>query len=60
MNGLTTKQTAEHIDDWVFSEKWRRIMKRKLVDGISYEVIAEQEQMSVNGIKNGVKRWRTE
>lgn len=47
----------EHlIEEWVLSEKNRRIMRRKLLDDWSFERIAEDEAMSVNGIKKIVKR----
>lgn len=50
----------EHlIEEWILSEKNRRIMRRKLLDDWSFERIAEDEAMSVNGIKKIVKRCTT-
>lgn len=34
------------IDEWVFSERDRAILKRNLLDGRTYEQIAEQFGMS--------------
>lgn len=40
------------IDEWIFREKDRAILKRRLLDGITYECLAEEFQMSVRQIKN--------
>lgn len=56
--GISTQQLAHSIDSWVFSDKYRRILKSKLIDGLTYQQIAEAEDMSINGVKAGVKRWR--
>ena len=41
----------EHtIDEWIKSERDRQIMKRKLIDGITFEQLAEEFDMSVRGI----------
>ena len=37
------------IDEWIFSEKQRAMMKRKLLDGITYEQLAEEFEMSTRG-----------
>ena len=44
------------IDEWILSEKHRRVMKLKLLDDWSFEKIAEHEAMSVNGVKKIVRR----
>lgn len=35
------------IDDWVKSERDRAILKRRLIDGICYEPLAEEFDLSV-------------
>jgi DNA-directed RNA polymerase specialized sigma24 family protein len=40
------------IDEWIHSERDRDIMRRRLIDGKTYEFIAEEEDMSVRQIKN--------
>jgi hypothetical protein len=40
------------IDEWVFSERDRNILKRRLLDGICYEPLAEEFNLSVRQIKN--------
>lgn len=40
------------IDEWIFRERDRKILKRRLLDGICYEPLAEEFDMSVRQIKN--------
>lgn len=40
------------IDEWIFNERDRKILKRRLLDGICYEPLAEEFDMSVTHIKN--------
>lgn len=39
------------IDEWIFNERDRAILKRKLLDGITFEQLAEEQYMSVQGIQ---------
>jgi DNA-directed RNA polymerase specialized sigma subunit len=43
------------IDEWIFNERDRKILKRRLLDGITHEKIAEEVDMSVRQIKYIVK-----
>lgn len=54
--GRTTSQINNLIDEWIFSKKSRRILKMKLLDDETYEVIAEETGMSVDQIKRIVKK----
>ena len=38
------------IDEWIFSERDRAILKRRLLDGICVEPLAEEFDMSVRQI----------
>lgn len=49
---LSRSQVEHLIDEWIFSERDRRILKRRLLDGICYEPLAEEFDMSVRQIKN--------
>lgn len=40
------------IDEWIFSERDRAILKRRLLDGIKYEQLAEEFDLSVRHTKN--------
>lgn len=44
------------IDEWIFSERDRAILKRRLLDGICFEPLAEEFDMSPRQIRNIVKR----
>ena len=43
----------EHlIDEWIFSERDRNIFKRYMFDGICFEPLAEEYDLSVRQTKN--------
>lgn len=43
----------EHlIDEWIFSERDRKILKRRLLDGICFEPLADEFDLSVRQVKN--------
>lgn len=44
------------IDEWIFSERNRAILKRRILDGICFEPLAEEFDMSVRQIKTIVKQ----
>lgn len=42
------------IDQWIFKERDRAILKRRLLDGICYEPLAEEFDLSVQQVKSVV------
>lgn len=47
------RSEIEHlIDEWIFNERNRLILKRRLLDGICYEPLAEEFDLSVRQVKN--------
>ena len=46
------------IDEWIFSERDRAILKRRLLDGICYEPLAEEFNLSVQQTKHIVYRMQ--
>ena len=56
--GLSRTQINMLINDWILSARDRKILRMKLMDGLTYEVIAEQlsPQMSPRQIKRIVRR----
>lgn len=48
---LPRSEIEKLIDEWIFREKDRDILKRRLLDGITYESLAEEFDMSVRQIK---------
>lgn len=49
---VSNKELAEIIDNWIKNDRNRKIMKRRLIDGICYEPLAEEFQLSVRHVKN--------
>ena len=47
----TNSQVSALIDDLIHSERDRAIMKRRYIDGITYERLAEEFNLSVPRIK---------
>lgn len=40
------------IDEWIFNERDRLILKRRLLDGVTYDKLAEEFDLSVRQTKN--------
>ena len=53
---LSNSQLAELIGEHIHSERNRQIMRMKLIDGYTYEKIAEIVQMSPRYVRTLVKR----
>ena len=51
MRDYSRSEIEAAIDEWVLNERHRKIMKRRLIDGICYEPLAEEFDMSVSQIK---------
>lgn len=49
---LSRTQWEILIDEWVFSERDRAILKRRLLDGITFEKLAEEFELSTRQVKN--------
>lgn len=45
-------EVEQIIDQWCFNEKYRAILKRRFLDGILLEPLAEEFDMSVRQIQN--------
>lgn len=48
---LSTTDICRLIDEWIHNERNRAILKRRLCDGICYEPLAEEFDLSVKQIK---------
>ena len=46
-NNIPNTQLISLIDEWIKSERDREIMKRRLIDGITIERLAEEYDLSV-------------
>lgn len=52
MKEYSNSQIEQIIDDYIHSERDRKILKRRLIDGICYEPLAEEFDLSVRQIKS--------
>ena len=52
MRDISRTEMEHLIDEWVLNERDRRIMKRRMIDGICYEPLAEEFNLSVTSVKN--------
>jgi hypothetical protein len=48
---ISTSELSYLIDEWIFNERNRKIVKRKLIDGITFERLAEEFDLSVQQVK---------
>ena len=55
---LSVSEYSRLIDEWIFSERDRKIIKRRLLDAITYEQLAEEFDMSVRNVKYIVDKNR--
>lgn len=51
LEDITNSQIEAVINEYIHSERDRAIMKRRLIDGICYEPLADEFDMSVVGIR---------
>ena len=49
--GFPREYWEKLIDQWIFNERDRKLLKRRLLDGIKYEDLAEEFDMSVRQVK---------
>lgn len=49
---LPRSEMERQIDEWIFSERDRKILKRRLLDGICFEPLAEEFDLSVRQTKH--------
>ena len=48
---LSRSEWARLIDEWIFSERDREILKRRLLDGVTFERLAEEFDLSTRHVK---------
>ena len=57
--GLSRSEWEKLIDEWIFSERDRAILKRRLLDGLGFEQLAEEFYLSVQQTKTIVYKSQT-
>lgn len=48
---LSRSEWENYIDQWIFKERDRAILKRRLLDGVCFEPLAEEFDLSVQQTK---------
>ena len=51
MKDYTNSEICKIIDETIHSQRDRALLKRRLVDGIKYEALAEEFDLSVRHVK---------
>lgn len=59
INGISiSRSEMEHlIDEWCLSERYRKILKLRFLDGLTHEQIAERVDMSDRQVKRIVYKY---
>lgn len=56
LDDISNSDLSHAIDEWIHSERDRKILKRRLIDGICYEPLADEFGISVRQMKNIVAK----
>lgn len=48
---LSRSQIEEMINEWILNERDRKILRRRMIDGIAFEPLAEEFDLSVQRVK---------
>lgn len=56
-DNLSRSEVEHLIDEWVFNERDRAILKRRWLDGIIYDKLAEEFDLSVRHVKHIVYKY---
>ena len=59
IDDLSRDEIENLITQWVLNERNRRIMHRRFIDGVRFEKLAEEFELSVTQVKNIVYKNRT-
>ena len=51
-SNLSRSELSALIDEWILNERNRNILKRRLLDGITYDRLAEEFDLSDRQIKS--------
>jgi len=55
---VSRSEIAMLIDEWIHSERDRAICRRRFLDGVKFEALAEEFDLSVRQTKNIIYRSR--
>lgn len=52
MRDISKDQLYKAIDQWVFNQRDREIIRRRMYDGIGFEQLSDEFHLSVRQVKN--------
>ena len=52
MVSKSRSETEHIIDEWIFNERNRKILKRRLLDGVTFERLSEEFDLSTQQVKS--------
>lgn len=55
---ISNTELQEYINNWVRGERDRQIMRRRLIDCICFEPLAEENNLTVDRVKQIVYKWQ--
>ena len=56
LDEISNSQLAQLIDEWIHSERDRHILKRRLIDGIYYDQLTDECNISTRQLKEIVRK----
>lgn len=59
-NSICRSEWEKLIDEWIFNEQHREMLKRNILDGRTYEQIAEQFDMSTRQVARIIPRLQNQ
>jgi hypothetical protein len=60
INSKSRKEWESLIDEWIHNEIDRKMLKRRLLDGICFEPLAEEFELSVNHCQTRIKKAKAQ
>lgn len=51
LESVSNSEISSLIDEWIHNERDRKILKRRLLDGVIYDKLAEEFDLSVRHVK---------
>lgn len=60
LSDLSNSQIGNLIDEWIHSERDRKILRRRLIDGLTFDELSEEFHLSHRQAQNIVYRSQKE
>lgn len=60
VDSKSRKEWEELIDNWIHNETDRKMLKRRLLDGVRFEPLAEEFDLSVTHCQTRIKKSKVQ